>query len=68
MSEHVYRKLEITGSSPESSDRAVCRAIEAAGREIGAIEWFEVVETRGHVSDGKIAHWQVTIKAGARML
>ena len=67
MSVHVYRKVEITGSSPDSSDDAVRRALEAASGDIGPIEWFEVTETRGHVNDGKIAHWQVTIKAGSRL-
>ncbi|WP_158901499.1 dodecin [Burkholderia sp. L27(2015)] len=68
MSVHVYRKVEITGSSPDSSDDAVRRALEAASGDIGPIEWFEVTETRGHVNEGKISHWQVTIKAGSRFV
>ena len=68
MSVHVYRKVEITGSSPDSSDDAVRRALEAASGDIGPIEWFEVTETLGHVNDGKIAHWQVTIKVGTRFV
>ena len=61
---HVYKHLELTGSSETSIEDAVARAIEKASRTIRHIEWFQVVETRGHVKEGKIAHWQVTIKAG----
>jgi len=64
MSNHVYKILELTGSSTEGSDDAVRRAIAKASESVRNIQWFEVVETRGHVKDGKIGHWQVTIKAG----
>ncbi|MBN8746681.1 Dodecin [Xylophilus ampelinus] len=64
MSHHVYKILELTGSSPTGSDDAVQRAIAKASETVRNIQWFEVVETRGHVSDGKVAHWQVTLKAG----
>lgn len=64
MSQHVYKHLELTGSSPTSSDDAIARAIAKASETVRAIQWFEVVQTRGHVQDGKIAHWQVTIKVG----
>jgi len=64
MSNHVYKHLELTGSSATSSDDAVARAIEKASETVRHIQWFEVCETRGHVKDGKIAHWQVTIKVG----
>lgn len=64
MSKHVYKLIELTGSSPTSSDDAVARAIAKAGESVRNIQWFEVIETRGHVQDGKVAHWQVTIKVG----
>ena len=64
MSNHVYKHLELTGSSAVSSDDAVQRAIAKASETVRNIQWFEVTETRGHVKDGKIAHWQVTIKVG----
>ena len=64
MSAHVYKKLELTGSSPKSSDDAVRNAIAKAGKTMRNMHWFEVVETRGHIDKQKIAHWQVTIKVG----
>lgn len=64
MSHHVYKILELTGSSPIGSDDAVQRAIAKASETVRNIQWFEVIETRGHVSDGKVAHWQVTLKVG----
>ena len=64
MSHHVYKILELTGSSPTGSDDAVQRAIAKASETVRNIQWFEVVETRGHVSDGQVAHWQVTLKVG----
>jgi flavin-binding protein dodecin len=64
MSDHVYKKVELTGTSTISSDDAVSRAIAKASMSLRNIHWFEVVETRGIVEHGKVAHWQVTIKAG----
>ena len=64
MSNHVYKSLELTGSSTSGIEDAVQRAIVKASESVRNIQWFEVVETRGHVADGKVAHWQVTIKAG----
>jgi len=64
MSDHVYKTIELTGSSTESSDDAIRRAVEVAAETVRNIRWFEVVETRGHIEDQKIAHWQVTIKVG----
>lgn len=64
MNHHVYKILELTGSSPNSIEDAVSTAIARAGDTVRNINWFEVVETRGHVSEGKVAHWQVTIKVG----
>lgn len=64
MTNHVYKHLELTGSSTTSIEDAVSTAIEKASETVRNIQWFEVVETRGHVEDNKIKHWQVTIKAG----
>jgi flavin-binding protein dodecin len=64
MSDHVYKKIELVGSSPTSIEDAVANALARAGKTIRNTRWFEVVETRGHVEDGKIAHWQVTVKIG----
>lgn len=64
MAHHVYKHIELTGSSPISSDDAVTKAIERASKTIKNMRWFEVLGTRGQVEDGKIAHWQVTIKVG----
>jgi flavin-binding protein dodecin len=67
MQDHVYKKIEITGSSSESSDQAVRNAIAKASRTIKHMDWFEVVDTRGWIKDGQVAHWQVTIKLGFRL-
>ena len=64
MSEHVYKKLELVGSSTKSSDDAVHQAIAKASKTVRNMQWFEVLSTRGHIEDGKIAHWQVTINIG----
>jgi flavin-binding protein dodecin len=64
MSDHVYKHVELTGSSKTSIEDAVGNAIARASKTLRNIHWFEVVETRGHVVDGKVGHWQVTIKAG----
>ena len=67
MSDHVYKLIEVVGSSAQSSDEAIRNAIETAAKSIKHIEWFEVVETRGHVVEGKLAHFQVTVKIGFRL-
>jgi dodecin len=64
MSDHVYKMLELVGSSTVSIEDAVQRAISKAHESVRHIHWFKVEETRGHVVDGKVAHWQVTVKAG----
>jgi len=64
MSNHVYKLLELTGSSSIGIEDAVQNAIAKAHETVRNIHWFEVVETRGHVADGKIAHWQVSLKIG----
>ncbi|MEI8187060.1 MAG: dodecin [Chlorobiaceae bacterium] len=64
MSAHIYKKIEIVGSSPTSIEEAVNNAVAKASESIRNIKWLEVVETRGHVENQKIAYWQVTIKIG----
>ncbi len=64
MSNHVYKSIELTGSSPKNIEDAVSTAIAKASASVRNIHWFEVIETRGHVEDGKVVHWQVTIKVG----
>lgn len=64
MKEHIYKKLELVGSSKKSIDDAVQNAISRAGKTMRNMRWFEVVETRGHIEKNKIDHWQVTIKVG----
>ena len=64
MSNHVYKSLELTGSSPTSIEDAVQVAIAKAHETVRNIQWFTVTETRGHGVDGKVAHWQVTLKIG----
>ena len=62
--EHVYKKIEITGSSKESSDQAIRNAVEKASKTIRNMRWFEVVDTRGQIDEGKVQYWQVTLKIG----
>ena len=64
MSEHVYKIIELTGSSKSTIEDAVQNAIAKASGTIHHLQWFEVTETRGYVVDGKVGHWQVTIKIG----
>ena len=64
MSDHVYKHIELTGSSTSSIEDAVQTAIARASNTIRNMHWFNVIETRGHIEDGKVAHWQVTIKVG----
>lgn len=64
MSEHVYKKIEITGSSCTGIQDAIENAVTKAAETVKNMRWLEVVETRGHIEDGKVSHWQVTIKIG----
>ncbi len=64
---HTYKKIEIVGSSTIGTDDAIQNAISKAAQSIKNLDWFEVVETRGHLVDGKIAHYQVTVKIGFRL-
>jgi len=64
MSDHVYKIIELTGSSSVSMQNAIENAIAKAAKTVRDMRWFEVVETRGHIEQGAIKHWQVTIKVG----
>ncbi len=64
MSNHTYEIKRIVGSSSEGSDSAVQNAVARAGEYSDKLRWFQVVETRGHIAEGKIAHWQVTVDVG----
>ena len=64
MSEHVYKILELAGSSPTSIEDAVQNAISKAAKTVRRMQWFQVMETRGHIADGNVSHWQVTVKVG----
>jgi len=67
VSDHVYKKTEIVGSSKVSIEDAIEGAIERASKTLKHLDWFEVTETRGHIEDGKIGHYQVTLKVGFRL-
>jgi flavin-binding protein dodecin len=64
MKNHVYKLIELTGTSTASIEDAVARAIQRAHKTINNLCWFQVVETRGIINKGKVDHWQVTIKVG----
>jgi len=64
MSEHVYKKIELVGSSKSSIEEAVQNALARAEKTVRNMRWFEVTETRGHIENGKVDHWQVTLKVG----
>lgn len=67
MSEHVYKIVELVGSSAKGTDAAIANAIGRASKTLSNLDWFEVTETRGHIEDGKVAHYQVKIKVGFRL-
>ncbi|HEX7005230.1 MAG TPA: dodecin [Trueperaceae bacterium] len=64
MNDHVYKKIELTGSSEKGIEDAIATAIARASESVRNMRWFEVTETRGHIENGKIAHYQVTLKVG----
>ncbi|MEH6823174.1 MAG: dodecin [Motiliproteus sp.] len=67
MSDHTYKLVEVVGTSTESTDQAIRNAITSAAKSLHHIGWFEVVETRGQVVNGEVAHFQVTLKVGFRL-
>jgi len=64
MSNHVYKTIELTGSSPRGLEDAIANAIAKASKTVHNLRWFQVVDTRGEIEGGKVAHWQVTMKVG----
>ena len=64
MQDHVYKIIQLAGSSPDSIEDAIQNAVSRASQSLHALRWFEVVETRGHIEGGKVAHYQVVIKVG----
>ena len=64
MNDHIYKKIELVGSSPNSIEEAVNNAVNRAAKTIRNMRWFEVAEMRGHIEDNKVAHWQVTVNIG----
>jgi flavin-binding protein dodecin len=64
MSDHIYKIIQLVGSSPTSVEDAVQSAVERASKKLKHLRWFEVMETRGHIENGKVSHYQVTLKVG----
>jgi len=62
--DHVYKCVTLVGSAPDSIEAAIQNALERAGKTLHSIRWFEVIETRGHVEDGNISHYQVKLEVG----
>jgi flavin-binding protein dodecin len=67
MTDHVYKSVEITGSSSDGVTEAIDRAVAKASETLRNLDWFEVVNVRGHIDDGRVAHYQVTLKIGFRL-
>ena len=64
MTNHVYKTIELTGSSPKGLEDAIANAVKKAAKTVHNLRWFQVTETRGEIEKGKVAHWQVTMKVG----
>ena len=67
MTEHVYKSVEITGTSPEGVTQAIDRAVAKASETVRNLDWFELVSVRGQIDDGRVAHYQATLKIGFRL-
>jgi len=67
VTDHVYKTIEITGSSQDGVTQAIDRAVGKAGETVRGLDWFEVTEIRGHIEEGAVAHYQVTVKLGFRL-
>ena len=67
MSDHIYKMIELVGSSTESTDAAIRNAITRAEKTVRNLDWFEVLETRGHIDGGRVAHFQVRLRVGFRL-
>jgi dodecin len=61
---HVYKSIELTGSSPKGLEQAIANAVAKASKTLHNLRWFQVIDTRGEIEGGKVAHWQVTMKVG----
>ena len=64
MDEHVYKSIEVTGSSKASIEDAVAKAVARASKTVRNLRWLQITDTRGHIEKGKVAYWQVTLKLG----
>jgi flavin-binding protein dodecin len=64
MSDHIYKTIELVGSSSDTVEDAIRKAVAKAGETVRNLRWFQVVDTRGHIEEGRVAHWQVTLKIG----
>ena len=64
MKNHVYKLIELTGTSTKSVEDAINNAIQRAGKTVKNLRWFQVIETRGDIDKNQVAHWQVTLKVG----
>ena len=67
MSDHVYKSVEVTGTATTTVNDAIDRAVAKASESLRNLDWFEVISVRGHIADGKVAHYQVTLKIGFRL-
>ncbi|WP_328752249.1 dodecin family protein [Streptomyces sp. NBC_00285] len=67
MSNHTYRVTEIVGTSPDGVDQAINNGIRRASQTLRNLDWFEVIQVRGQIEDGQVAHWQVGLKVGFRL-
>ena len=67
MTDNVYKSIEVTGSSTEGVKEAIDRAVAKASETVRNLDWFEVLDIRGHLEDGKVGHYQVTLKIGFRL-
>lgn len=67
MSDHIYKKIEVVGTSTTTIDDAVRNAIKKANETVNGMRWFEITEVRGDIDNGEVAHWQTTVKIGFRI-
>ncbi|MBR9800728.1 dodecin domain-containing protein [bacterium] len=67
MDEHIYKHIEVTGTSAKSVDDAIRNAIKRAGKSVHGMRWFEMTQIRGDITENDVAHWQVTVKIGFRI-
>ncbi|HSU43880.1 MAG TPA: dodecin [Casimicrobiaceae bacterium] len=68
MAAHTYKLIELVGTSPTSTDEAIRNAIEKAAATVKHIDWYQVIESRGHVENGRVSHYQVALKVGFRIV